>query len=77
MDPHTLKFLRKEEQFIPGTMPYRSFDRWREDPKSLVDEAQDKVDQLLGQHEVPPLEESLQKELNRIEQSAINALTGP
>jgi len=74
MDPHTLKFLRKEDQFIPGTMPYRPFDSWCEDPRSLAEEAQDKVDQLLEQHEVPPLEESLQKELDRIEQSAIKSL---
>lgn len=41
---------------------------------SLADEAQDKVGHLLEQHEVPPLEGSLQKELNRIEQSAIKSL---
>ncbi|MBW2593788.1 MAG: trimethylamine methyltransferase family protein, partial [Deltaproteobacteria bacterium] len=74
MDPHTLKFLRKEEQFVPGTMPYRPFDRWCEDPKSLAGEAQDKVTRLLEQHKVPSLEKSLQKELDRIEQSAIKAL---
>ncbi len=74
MDPHTMKFLRKEAQFVPGTMPYRPFDRWREDPKSLAGEAQDKVTHLLERHKVPPLEKSLQKELDRIGQSAIKAL---
>ncbi len=74
MDPHTLKFLRKEAQFVPGTMPYRPFDRWCEDPKSLAGEAHDKVTRLLERHKVPPLGKSLQKELNRIEQSAIKTL---
>jgi trimethylamine:corrinoid methyltransferase-like protein len=40
----------------------------------LAQEAQERVNDLLENHSVPPLDEPLQKELDRIEQAAIQQI---
>jgi len=73
-DDHTLQFLRKETQFVPDVMVNRPYTVWCDNPKSLEQEAQDRVKELLALHEVPPLEEAVQKELDNIERAATNQI---
>ena len=70
-DDHTLQFLRKEPQFVPNVLVNRSYTDWCDNPKSLAQEAQERVADLIENHIVPPLDEALQKELDRIERAAI------
>jgi trimethylamine--corrinoid protein Co-methyltransferase len=65
-DPHTMDFLRRESQLVPHLFSYRSHKEWSENPKHLAEEARERVRDILANHEVPPLEECLQHELDRI-----------
>lgn len=69
-DDHTLRFLRRETQFVPGVIANRPGAEWYSDPKSLAREAQERVADLLENHVVPPLDEAVRKELDSIEQAA-------
>ena len=69
-DPHTLDFLRKESQLVPHLFAYRSHEGWAQNPLSLAAEAQARLASILANHEVPPLEEALQRELERIAAAA-------
>ena len=73
-DDHTRDFLRKETQFVPNLFAYRSHDAWSQNPKTLAQEARERANDILARHEVPPLEESLEKELDRIEAAAQRAI---
>lgn len=73
-DAHTRDFLRKEAQFVPDLFAYRSHDRWSQNPESLAKEARVRAAAILAHHEVPPLEEQLLNELNRIEAAAQKAV---
>ena len=73
-DDHTMRFLRKEAQFVPDVIVNRPHSIWRDDMKSLAQEAQERVNDLLQNHEVPPRDEAVQKELDRIEQAAMKQL---
>jgi trimethylamine:corrinoid methyltransferase-like protein len=39
---------------------------WRDDFKTIIDRAQDKLQDILQNHHVPPLEENIHKELDKI-----------
>ena len=65
-DPHTLAFLRREKQFTPHLLTYRSHREWAENPRRLADDAKARALDIIASHEVPPLEEKLQRELDRI-----------
>ncbi|MGB5986953.1 MAG: trimethylamine methyltransferase family protein, partial [Desulfobacterales bacterium] len=71
---HTMDFLRRESQFVPNLFAYRSYQSWSENPRGLAQEAEARVNDILANHEVPPLDESLQEELDRIEAAAGKAL---
>ena len=73
-DKHTIHFLRKEPQFVPALMPYRSYNTWREDPKELAEEAQERVVEILNNHHVPPLPDEVLNELDHIDQFASKKL---
>ncbi len=73
-DDHTFQFLRRETQFVPDVLVNRPYAAWCNNPKSLAQEAQERVNDLLENHIVPPLDEALQKELDRIEQAAIKQI---
>lgn len=68
---HTLRYLRRETQFTPKVISNRSYSAWCDNPKRLAQEAQERVIDLLENHRVPPLDEAVQKELDRIEQAAV------
>ena len=67
---HTMRFLRKEMQFVPDVIANRPYRDWCDDPQNLAEEAQARVADLLENHTVPPLDETVQKELNRIDHAA-------
>ncbi|MGD8520973.1 MAG: trimethylamine methyltransferase family protein [Desulfobacterales bacterium] len=73
-DDHTIKYLRLETQFAPDIISYRSYKNWCDSPKSLAEEAQERVTELIKNHSVPPLDENVQKELNLIAQAASKRL---
>jgi trimethylamine--corrinoid protein Co-methyltransferase len=73
-DEHTFQFLRKEAQFVPDVLVNIPYAAWCNNPKSLAQEAQERVNDLLENHIVPPLDEALQKELDRIELAAIKQI---
>ncbi|MBW2000232.1 MAG: trimethylamine methyltransferase family protein [Deltaproteobacteria bacterium] len=65
-DPHTLQFLRQERHFKPTIFDWRSFETWNRDGNTIVERAHDKMNKILSTHEVPPLDEAIQRELDRI-----------
>ena len=65
-DPHTLKFLHRENRFKPSLFDWRPLEQWGLEGDTILERAHDKMQNILKQHEIPPLEESLQKELNHI-----------
>ena len=65
-DFHTLNHLRGEERFnspLLSAVPYR---KWKEDPRTIYDRADEQITHIMNHHEVPPLEPGLQKELDTI-----------
>ena len=69
-DPHTLQSLRRERRFKPTLFDWRSHDLWDKNGKSILERAQDEMQNILDKHEVPPLDGPLQKELDQILQIA-------
>ena len=72
-DEHTGQFVRRESQYIPRVLSYQGHQAWAQNPKHLAEEAQERVADLLDNHEVPPLETGLQQELHRITAAAEKA----
>jgi trimethylamine--corrinoid protein Co-methyltransferase len=64
---HTLKYLRKE-QYLPKFSDRMSREDWltRAGGKSAWDRARDEVRRILAEHQPPPLEASVEAELERI-----------
>jgi len=75
-DMHTMAHLRAEERFMPSLIDWSGYETWIENPTSIVERAQAKVDDILNHHEVTPLPEDVQKELHRIAASADKELLG-
>ncbi len=65
-DKHTLEFLRREEKYQSEIFDWRGFDGWSSDYKDIIDHAQVKLDHILNNHEVPPLDAMVLKELDTI-----------
>jgi trimethylamine---corrinoid protein Co-methyltransferase len=65
-DPHTLTHLRKEARFRPSLLDWRPLMDWEKDQRTIVDRAEEKRAAIMDHHTVPPLEEKLGVELNRI-----------
>ncbi len=72
--PHTFTHLRKEARFRASLFDGRSLPEWQKDPKTIIDRAQEKKNAIMNDHEVPPLEEKLTQELDRILKTAQNEL---
>jgi trimethylamine--corrinoid protein Co-methyltransferase len=64
---HTMDFLLRE-QFIPKFSDRQSREQWlkRAEGKSGRERAKDEVQRLLDEHEPPPLDSSIEAELERI-----------
>lgn len=75
-DEHTVKYLYKEKRFTPSLFDWRPFVEWSQEGTTLLERARDHLNNLLKHHEVPPLEEILIKELDKIVQAADRELAG-
>lgn len=64
---HTINYLRGGEILYTKLGERRSFEQWaRSGSKSIVDSAQTEVERILAEHEVPPLSDDQEKELDEI-----------
>ncbi len=69
-DEHTYKHFRDEIRFYPTVFDFSSYSDWIKDPKGVSARARDKVSGILNKHEVPPLEDAVIRELERILKAA-------
>jgi len=67
---HTLKHVRSEERFRSTLFNSIPTPEWINNPTTIVDRAQAKLDDILKNHKVPPLDDDVLKELKRIQKSA-------
>jgi trimethylamine:corrinoid methyltransferase-like protein len=66
-DPHTLKYLRKQQRYNSAILDGRSHTLWAGgNSSSLAERAWEKALHVLENHQAPSLEDSLVKELDRI-----------
>ena len=65
-DDHTMTHLRQEKRFIPSLIDWSGYESWIENPTSIIERAQAKVDDILNNYVVEPLPEDVQQELHRI-----------
>jgi trimethylamine---corrinoid protein Co-methyltransferase len=66
-DAHTLEHLHREERFAGDLFDWRNHESWVEsDSRSLLERAREKARHMIENHRVPPLEENLERELDRI-----------
>jgi trimethylamine:corrinoid methyltransferase-like protein len=76
-EKHTVAFLRAGELLISRLPERRSWQEWDESGKEgLVERAQAQAEQLLGSHEVPPLSDEQEQELDKIYSAAREQLVG-
>ncbi|WP_457552250.1 trimethylamine methyltransferase family protein [Desulfobacula sp.] len=75
-NPHTFKHLRKEARFKPSLFDWSSLLEWQKDQKTIIDRAEDKRVEIMNHHVVPPLEEKLTAELDRILKTGKKELAG-
>ena len=72
---HTVKALRNGEIYYPPLADRRLFNEWyRSERGGMFDKAVLKAESILQHHEVPPLEDAQERELDRILQAAENEL---
>ncbi len=69
-DDHTYNHFRDEIRFYPTVFDFSSYSDWIKDPKGVHERAENKVADILNKHEVPPLEDAVVKELDRILKAA-------
>jgi trimethylamine--corrinoid protein Co-methyltransferase len=67
---HTFNHLRKEARFKPSLFDWRPLMEWQKDPKTIVERAEEKRMAIINHHVVPPLDEKLTAELDRILKTA-------
>lgn len=65
-DTHTLENFRDQAQFSPTIFSYQNFSTWQQNPLYITDRADKKAGLILDNHLVPPLENHVIKELDRI-----------
>jgi trimethylamine---corrinoid protein Co-methyltransferase len=68
--PHTMKHLRKENRFKPNLIDWQPYEIWAEDAKTIIDRAHERTRKLIDTYQVPPLDESIQQELDKVVQIA-------
>ncbi len=68
---HTIKYLRGGELLHETLGVRRSFDDWEKSGRlGLAENAQAKAERILAEHQVPPLEDAQERELEKIFQAA-------
>jgi trimethylamine--corrinoid protein Co-methyltransferase len=74
-EPHTVKYLRAGELLVTKLAERRSRDEWEKSGQvGMVQRAQAKAIKILNEHQVEPLSEAQEAELDRILQSAATEL---
>jgi len=75
---HSVKYLRGGEMLYTALGERRSFAEWaRTGHESLAEKAQAEAERILAEHEVPPLSDEQEKELDMIMQDAERELVNP
>ena len=69
-DIHTFNHFRDEIRFYPTIFNFRTYSDWAKDSRGVYERAKNKVNEILNKHEVPPLEDAVIKELDRILKAA-------
>jgi len=68
---HSVRYLRAGEILFDTLGDRRTFAEWdRDGRKGLAENAQDEVDRILAEHQVPPLDDAQERELDKIMQAA-------
>jgi len=75
-DRHTLDNFRSQALSAPSIFSYQNFSTWQQNGKQFADRAEEAVNELLTTHEVPPLEDHVVRELERIVKAADAEITG-
>jgi trimethylamine:corrinoid methyltransferase-like protein len=66
-DVHTMEHLRREKHFEGDLFDWRDHSSWAEtESHSLLERAFEKAGHIVETHQVPPLAEKLEKELDSI-----------
>ena len=70
-NPNTLKHLRREVHFQPSLFEWQDFEKWEAGgQKTLIDNAYEKYQDILKNHEVPPLPDEVVREMQNIAEAA-------
>jgi trimethylamine--corrinoid protein Co-methyltransferase len=69
-DHHTYRHFRDEIRFYPTVFDFNSYSAWIKDPKGINERAKSKVSDILLKNEVPPLEDAVVSELEKILRAA-------
>jgi len=69
-DIHTLENFRSQSMYTPTLFSYENHSSWQKEARQLADKASEQVNIVLKEHAVPPLEDHVIKELNRIIKAA-------
>ena len=76
-EKHSLKYLRAGEIYYPELGERRSFEEWdRSGREGVAERAQTKAEQILSQHEVLPLSDEQERELDALLAAAEKGLRG-
>ncbi len=70
VDEHTYNHFRDEIRFYPTIFDFRTYSDWAKDSRGVHERSQNKVSEILNNHEVPPLEDAVIRELERIVKAA-------
>ncbi len=69
-DIHTLENFRSQGIYAPTLFSYENYSSWQKEAKQLADKAYENVSLILEKHAVPPLEDHVINELDRILKAA-------
>ena len=70
-DSHTMDFLRAETRFEPTVFDWVDYNAWvQKEKETLIQRADAKRRKLLQEHEVPPLDPHVEKEIEAIVSAA-------
>lgn len=75
-DRHTFENFRCQALFSPSIFSFQNFSAWQQDGRRFSERAAETVRDILANHEVPPLEAPVARELARIVKAADREIAG-
>ncbi|MDL2260560.1 trimethylamine methyltransferase family protein, partial [Deltaproteobacteria bacterium OttesenSCG-928-K17] len=72
----TIKSLRKEPRYVPSIMDWRQLPNWEENPDTIIDRAEAKVQEILKKSVKEPLLKEVQTELDNLMAAATKEFIG-